>query len=456
MKHLIFSLLLVISAFSGHSQTAEEIIAKHIAAMGGKAKLALLNTVKKTGSMALPDASKIPYTVTCINLKGIRKEMDVQGNIIYGIQTPGMAWTYIPGQMSEPKSEKKVDFTAEYFDMQKSYFERYADAKVKYAGIADAEGHPAYRMEIWKNEKIKETVFLDTASYRIIKKSYEDDEKGMTDIIYGNYRQNADGFWFAYSESIDDIQLITYNRIETNIPVDEKILIPQIQPGNAALQIQPQSRVDLPEKMVVKDSAGNIIPLSTWMEQLKSGEYSIRPIYDTGNSAKEIAYLLYHESAEQAKKNKMMQSRPPGAEPKKGDLFSGINATDINGKQVNTADLKGKVLVINYWFTSCPPCRKEMPLLNKIAGKYKDQKDIVFIGITFDSTETVKKFLAKREFRYQVIAGADFLVYTGGITVFPTNIVIDRQGKIQYVSPGFSEETPAKIEEAIKKAVKKK
>jgi len=74
-----------------------------------------------------------------------------------------------------------------------------------------------------------------------------------------------------------------------------------------------------------------------------------------------------------------------------------FNFEDISGNKLQKSHLKGKVIVINFWFTSCQPCISEMPLLNNLVAAYKDT-NVVFIAPALSSKESIDKFLKKYKF----------------------------------------------------------
>src|SRR5689334_20368114 len=61
-----------------------------------------------------------------------------------------------------------------------------------------------------------------------------------------------------------------------------------------------------------------------------------------------------------------------------------IEFKTVAGKEIEFRKLKGKIVVLNFWFTACPPCLAEIPALNKLAKEYKN-KNVIFFGITYDS-----------------------------------------------------------------------
>lgn len=102
---------------------------------------------------------------------------------------------------------------------------------------------------------------------------------------------------------------------------------------------------------------------------------------------------------------------------------------DLNGKVWSLKELQGKTVVLNFWFTSCAPCIKEIPELNKLVEEYKN-KDVVFLGITYNTQEHVEAFLKRRAFNYTQLPNASEIISKYNIFYFPTSFVIDKNGII--------------------------
>ena len=127
---------------------------------------------------------------------------------------------------------------------------------------------------------------------------------------------------------------------------------------------------------------------------------------------------------------------------------------DLDGKMYELSDLKGKTVVLNFWFTACAPCKQEMPELNKLIEKYKNDSDVVFLAITYDPADKVKDFLSKTSFTYPIATGQEGLTKQYGITGYPTNIVIDRNGIVTYLLSLYGPETVLQLDNAIVLAAK--
>jgi len=105
-------------------------------------------------------------------------------------------------------------------------------------------------------------------------------------------------------------------------------------------------------------------------------------------------------------------------------------ALDMSGTKYSLKDLRGKVVVLNFWFTHCKPCVKEFPILNEMVKKYKNREDIVFLAFTFNTKEQLKPFLEKHEFLYKIIPNSKKIIHDFNIITFPKNIIINTKGKI--------------------------
>lgn len=136
-----------------------------------------------------------------------------------------------------------------------------------------------------------------------------------------------------------------------------------------------------------------------------------------------------------------------------GKKAKAFNATDIYGNDVQFSDLKGKVIVLNFWFVACPPCILEMPELNKLVEEYEQNKSIVFIGLALDSKNHLGKFLSHTDFDYQIIPNSKKIAKQFKVGAYPSHIIIDKKGIVRYASIGFENGSIDKLKSAIKKAM---
>ena len=115
-----------------------------------------------------------------------------------------------------------------------------------------------------------------------------------------------------------------------------------------------------------------------------------------------------------------------------GDKFPVPDLTTIDGKSISQADLKGKTVIYNFWFVSCPPCVAEIPALNKLVNKYASDT-ILFVAITFDKEDRIKEFLQKREFSFQIARfGQAEIDSIKKITFYPFTAIVTKEGKLSF------------------------
>ncbi|MEO9071244.1 MAG: TlpA disulfide reductase family protein [Ginsengibacter sp.] len=112
-----------------------------------------------------------------------------------------------------------------------------------------------------------------------------------------------------------------------------------------------------------------------------------------------------------------------------GQALPDFSFVDVDGDEIDLGDLKGKPLVINFWFASCVPCIAEMPVLNELKEKYANT-NVVFLSMTFEKKSTVIDFLKQHPFNFTAIA--DARGYCGTMTsLYPLTLFVNKEGIIQ-------------------------
>jgi thiol-disulfide isomerase/thioredoxin len=137
---------------------------------------------------------------------------------------------------------------------------------------------------------------------------------------------------------------------------------------------------------------------------------------------------------------------------------------DTNGATVKLSDLRGKVVLMDFWATWCPPCREVMPKLQKMHTDLAS-KGLVVLGMntwednrskeaTPESTlKKVTDFLEKNKYTYRNIMGSDTVAKTYAVSGIPTFYLINHEGKIVHVGVGAGKETEAKLKAEVEKAL---
>ena len=114
-----------------------------------------------------------------------------------------------------------------------------------------------------------------------------------------------------------------------------------------------------------------------------------------------------------------------------------FSLADLNGKQVSLADFRGKVVILDFWATWCPPCKKEIPDFIELQKSYGPH-GVQFVGIALDDLDKVQAFAKQNGINYPVLLGTqEITTKYGGIDGIPTTFVIDKQGKIVNRFEGF-------------------
>ena len=127
------------------------------------------------------------------------------------------------------------------------------------------------------------------------------------------------------------------------------------------------------------------------------------------------------------------------------------------GGQVSLADLKGQVVMINFWASWCGPCRQEFPALDQIYAKYKPM-GFTLVAINVESEKSdAEKFLAKTPASFPILFDPDNKV-SGlyGVSAMPTTVLVDRQGRVRWLHRAYKPGDEAAYIEQIRAALREK
>jgi len=137
-----------------------------------------------------------------------------------------------------------------------------------------------------------------------------------------------------------------------------------------------------------------------------------------------------------------------------GDKAPDFSLKSVDGKTIKLSDYNGKVVIIDFWATWCPPCRRGIPDLVAIQNEYKNK--VVVVGISLDREKTIKDvpgFVKDYGINYPVVYGDDNVVTAyDGIQSIPTSFVVDKNGNVVDMHVGLvSKDTFVnKIKELLK------
>jgi peroxiredoxin len=135
---------------------------------------------------------------------------------------------------------------------------------------------------------------------------------------------------------------------------------------------------------------------------------------------------------------------------KAGDQAPAFDVQDLDGATLKLDNLRGKVVVLNFWFIACPPCRSEMPVLNELVDKYQD-RGVVFVAFAADPPEALRDFLESHKFQYRVVPDATPIAERFGVRGAPTHIIIDPEGRFSKIVYGEIVDVETDLEEPIER-----
>lgn len=223
------------------------------------------------------------------------------------------------------------------------------------------------------------------------------------------------------------------------------------------IQVEAQ-KTDVPEsyRVQVFDDKGNILPYSALDSLASDPDWEFVPTVENDSITK---YTLKKKPIRLKMKimepvisnlNDLQSYRNPKFYP--GRPVKPFSFTTMDGKTMNISDLKGKVVVLNFWFKSCGPCNMEMPELNQLVRQFQQDEQVVFIALSLDEREELLTFLQRKPFQYTISPANRPLAKQLNVIAYPTHVVIDPNSKVVFHCEGYVEGISSYIKSAIKKA----
>jgi thiol-disulfide isomerase/thioredoxin len=113
------------------------------------------------------------------------------------------------------------------------------------------------------------------------------------------------------------------------------------------------------------------------------------------------------------------------------ELMPPFLVNDLNGNAISTASLRGKVVLLNFWATWCPPCRDEIPEMIDLANRYKDRLEIIGVSMDDSPAREVGEFAKEFGITYPIVMGSRAMeAEYGGVPALPTSFVVSPDGRI--------------------------
>ncbi|MGN6402861.1 MAG: hypothetical protein ACTHMD_20560 [Flavisolibacter sp.] len=231
LSKTLLTVLILVCVANAKAQTADDIIAKHVQAMGGKEAWEKINSIKEEGILNL-NGTEIGFTITALHNKGSRQNISVAGLQGYTIYTPSSGWNFFPWQghmKAEALTPEDVNENQDNLDVQGplvDYKEKGHNAE--YLGTDDFEGTDCYKIKLTEKSGKVITFYIDPSNYFIIHTVTLTKANGQeveTKTDYSNYQKLPEGIWVAMNISNGGSPL-KIKKVEVNTSVDENTFKP--------------------------------------------------------------------------------------------------------------------------------------------------------------------------------------------------------------------------------------
>jgi thiol-disulfide isomerase/thioredoxin len=205
------------------------------------------------------------------------------------------------------------------------------------------------------------------------------------------------------------------------------------------------------ENYAFYDSSNKKLTSKEAEEKFKSGMYKVEAFVND-NDVFKLAYLTKMTQQELQEMMETYQNESASFDTAfKGKPLPDFVFKDILGKTYTPEDIKGKVVVINLWFTSCAPCIEEMPELNKLVKEYENNDAVLFLALALDEKgPRLSKFLETHIFNYNIVPDSqDYIVEKLQVGIFPTHIVLDKNSNVVFTLAGYTPQVGELIKSSI-------
>jgi len=150
-------------------------------------------------------------------------------------------------------------------------------------------------------------------------------------------------------------------------------------------------------------------------------------------------YNIVTEEQYKAYANRYKNKEKEAIEEHLGKQSPSFYARTINNEKISTKKmLNNTVVVLNFWFSTCGACKSEIPKLNELKEQYKDDENVKFIAIGLDTKSKIKEFLKEYPLTYNIVDEGIWIARKFDVALYPTNIIIDKHGIIQFYHIGYS------------------
>jgi len=225
---LIIAGILLVSFTSAFSQTADEVIAKYIDAIGGKAKWASFNSMRVEGQIEVQGIT-IPYTLSAINNKGYRMDAEFQGMKLVEIVSPTAGWAMngFQGQSAlQPMSEEDLKTKVDQLELQDQLIDYAAKGHtVEMLGKDEADGNEYFKVKLTTKAGTQKVHFIDTKTYLIYKTEVTATSNGQeakSEVKFLDYQSLENGIKMSFKQEMGPMMMV-FKKITINPAIDESL-----------------------------------------------------------------------------------------------------------------------------------------------------------------------------------------------------------------------------------------
>jgi len=142
--------------------------------------------------------------------------------------------------------------------------------------------------------------------------------------------------------------------------------------------------------------------------------------------------------------------------PPVGKAAPDFAAKSDSGRNVRLSELRGQVVLINFWASWCSPCRQELPLLNKIYTQYRSAGFMLLAVNVDDNRRDADAMLKRLNLRFPTLfdGGGKSVAKLYGVDTMPATLVIDRDGRVRFVHRGYYDGYERKYEQQVRELLK--
>ncbi|MEI6265177.1 MAG: hypothetical protein WCP74_08720 [Sphingobacteriia bacterium] len=229
MKKVFLSIAVLFAAvFTVNAQTADEVIAKYITAIGGAEKWSKVQSIKVEGQIEVQGIA-IPFTMQGVQMKGTRVDAEFQGNKIIDITTPTKGWSQNPfgGKATlSPISDDELKPKLDELDIQDAFVDYKAKGStVEFLGKDEEDGNEYFKIKMTSKNGNDKTYFIDTKTYLVYKIESIVKQQGQevkAAVKYLDYQTVDFGIKIAFKQDQGQMMMVN-KKITINPTIDASI-----------------------------------------------------------------------------------------------------------------------------------------------------------------------------------------------------------------------------------------